>query len=135
MKIAVPNDNGRVNMHFGRSLEFALVEIEGSKAVSQKIISARDLRHNHEGLAELLSGQGVEAVLVGGIGPFALEAIEKKGIKVITGAAGDILEVAEQYARGDLFSKGAVCCGHHHGHGDHGHGCGNHGHHHCQGHK
>lgn len=129
MKIAVPNDNGKVNQHFGRSREFAILELEDRKVVSQRIVSAEDLQHNHTGLADLISAQAVEAVLAGGIGPFALEALEKKGLKVITGVEGDINDAAVKYAGGDLVSKGAAC-GHHHGHG-HSHGHGGHQHGHC----
>ncbi|MFZ5649039.1 MAG: NifB/NifX family molybdenum-iron cluster-binding protein [Bacillota bacterium] len=136
MKIAVPNNNGKVNQHFGRSLEFAVVEVEGQRVVKQWAVSAESLQHNHGGLADLLSGQGVEAVVVGGIGPFALQALEQKGLKVITGASGDIREVAEQYARGELVSEGVACGQHHHDHGghNHGHGCHHHGHDHRHGH-
>jgi len=140
MKIAVPNDNGKVNQHFGRSREFAVLELEGRKVVSQRRVSAESLQHDHTGLADLLVVQAVEAVLVGGIGPLALEALEKKGLKVITGVEGDINDVAEKYAGGELVSKG-VACGHHHGHGGHQHGhvCGHQhghcGHHHGHGDK
>ncbi len=129
MKIAFPNDNGRINQHFGQSREFAVLEVENLRVISHKIVSAESLRHNHQGLADLLAGEKVEAVVVGGIGPYALEALEEKGLKVITGASGDIRDAAERYARGELVSRGAVCGHHHHGHGD-GYRQGDCGHHH-----
>lgn len=132
MKIAIPNANGQINQHFGQSREFAVLEVENQKVVSQKTISAESLRHNHQGLADLLAGEKVDVVVVGGIGPYALEALEQRGFKVITGASGDIRAAAEQYARGELVSRGAVCGHHHHDHGGHHHhgDCGHHhGHH------
>lgn len=119
MKIAVPNDNGNVNQHFGQSKEFIICDVEGQSMVGQKVASAESLQHNHGGLANLLSGENVEVVILGGIGPYALEALEQKGFKVITGASGEIKSVVEAYARGELVSR-RVVCGHHHGHG-HGH--------------
>ncbi|MFZ5631922.1 MAG: NifB/NifX family molybdenum-iron cluster-binding protein [Bacillota bacterium] len=137
MKIAFPNDNGQINQHFGRSREFAILEVENGKVVSRKIVSAQSLQHDHQGLADLLAGENVEVVILGGIGPYALQALESKGFKVITGASGDIDTTGEQYARGELVSRGAVCGHHHHSHTEHnrhGHGChhqyGHCGHHH-----
>lgn len=139
MKIAFPHDGGRINQHFGQSREFAVLELENQKVVSRKIISADSLRHNHQGLADLLAGEKVEVVVVGGIGPYALEALERKGFKVITGASGDIGTAAEQYAGGELVSRGTVCGHHHHQGHDHGQGgrhhhgdCGHHHGHHCK---
>ena len=120
MKIAAPNDNGKINQHFGQSREFMVCEMEGQKVAGQKIISAESLQHNHGGLAKLLQDEGVEVVILGGIGPYALEALEQTGFKTITGAAGDIREAMEAYARGELVSRKVVC--NHHGHGhEHGH--------------
>lgn len=132
MKIAIPVENGQVNQHFGRSREFAILEVENQKVSGRKVVSAETLQHNHEGLADLLHRESVEAVVLGGIGPYALQALEQKGLKVITGASGDIVSIAEQYARGELVSKNTVCGHHHHEHGhQHNHhsggGCGGHG--------
>lgn len=124
MKIAVPNDNGKINQHFGQSKEFVICDVEGQKLSGQKTVSAQTLQHNHTGLADLLKNENVESVILGGIGPYALEALEQKGFKVITGVSGDIKEAVEAYARGELVSRRVVC--NHHGHG-HTHG---HGHHH-----
>ncbi len=128
MRIAIPNDNGQVNQHFGRSREFVILELEDRKVISQRTASAEALRHDHTGLAELLVTQAVDVVLAGGIGPFALAALEKKGFKVITGVEGELNTVAEKYAGGELVSRGAVCDHHHdHDHGGHHHGhSGNH---------
>ena len=129
MKIAAPFDSGQINQHFGRSREFAILEVENQKVSGQRVVSAESLQHNHEGLADLLGRENVDVVILGGIGPYALQALEYKGFKVITGASGDIVAVAEQYARGDLASK-KVVCNHSHDHGgqhdhhDHGHNCG-----------
>lgn len=133
MKIAIPVENGQVNQHFGRSREFAILSLDNQKVTDQKTVSAESLQHNHEGLADLLHREKVEAVVLGGIGPYALQALEQKGLKVITGASGDIVSIAEQYSRGELVSRNTVCNhhhdhDHHHGHDhSHGGGCGGHG--------
>ncbi len=125
MKIALPVDNRDVNQHFGRSNEFAIIEIEGNEIKDSKTVSAAGLAHNHGGLAGLLKNEDVEVVIVGGIGPMAQRALEQFGMKVITGARGAIEDVAKMFAVGQLVSR-PVACNHGHGHdcSDHSHGCG-----------
>jgi predicted Fe-Mo cluster-binding NifX family protein len=122
MKIAAPNDNGKINQHFGQSKEFIVCEMDGQNVAGQKIISAESLQHNHGGLAKLLQDEGVEVVILGGIGPYALEALEQTGFKTVTGVAGDVREAMAAYARGELVSQRVVCNHHGHDHGGHGHG-------------
>lgn len=121
MKIALPVAGGLINQHFGQSKEFLIVETDGVQVKEQHTVSAAQLQHNHGGLAGLLHAEGVETVVLGGIGPYALEALEKSGLKVISGVHGDVLEAARACARGELVSTGAVC-GHHHGPHASGHG-------------
>lgn len=124
MRIALPVDNGNINQHFGKSKEFTVIDLEGDTIKSERVVSAALLAHNHEGLAGLLIGEQVDAVIVGGIGPYALDALEKSGLKVITGAQGGLKDLARAYARGELTSKRVVCNHHqgehhhHHHHGD-----------------
>lgn len=124
MKIAFPSDNGQINQHFGRSREFAILEMDGQKIAGRKLVSADSLQHNHQGLADLLAAEKVDAVVLGGIGPYALQALEQSGLKVITGASGDIGAAAEKFARGELVSRGTSCGHHHQGPGGHSHGHG-----------
>jgi len=123
MKIALPHEYGYINQHFGRSKEFAIVELADGKMVSQKIISAEQLQHNHEGLAGLLKGEHVDMVIVGGIGARALEPLKEIGLQVVTGISGKIEEAVVKYVQGQLPSGSEVCC-HHHGDHHDGHNCG-----------
>lgn len=120
MRIALPVDNGNINQHFGKSREFTVIDLEGDTIKSERVVSAVLLAHNHEGLAGLLIGEQVDAVIVGGIGHYALDALEKSGLKVITGARGGLKDMAQAYARGELISK-RVVCNHHHGEHSHHH--------------
>lgn len=121
MKIAVPNNAGQINQHFGQSREFVILEMDGAEIKNQSLVSAADLQHNHSGLAGLLKDQNVDVVILGGIGPGAIEALEHNGFKLFTGITGSIEEAAKACARGELVSRGAVC-NHSHGH-SHGHSC------------
>lgn len=110
MKIAMPYDRGRVNQHFGQSREFAIFELEGDKIINTKIINSEDLCHNHEGLAGILKEDGVEAVILGGIGHHMLVALQALGFQITTGASGDAATVAADYARGSLITSNIDIC-------------------------
>jgi len=117
----MPFEQGRINQHFGRSREFVVVDVKDGTINDQKIVSADQLQHNHEGLAGLMRSENVNVVITGGIGAKALIALEESGLKVISGASGSIEEVVSSFVRGELdASKVAACCNHH---GEHGHGC------------
>ncbi len=120
MKLAMPYDHGRVNQHFGTSREFAIVEVEDGIIKARKTVSADQLQHNHEGLAGLMKSENVDVVITGGIGAMALIALQESGLQVVSGANGNIEDVAVSFIRGELNTQGAACCNHH---GEHGHGC------------
>jgi len=120
MKLAMPHEQGKVNQHFGVSKEFAIVELENGKIKTSKIISAQQLQHNHSGLAGLMKSEQVDVVITGGIGAMAINALQENGLQVVSGAKGNIEEVALAFAQGELNTQSTPCCNHH---GDHGHGC------------
>ncbi len=120
MKIAIPDNYGEVNPHFGQSRSFAIIEINAeNRIVNMESVSAAALQHNHAGLAGLLKERGVEVLIAGGIGPGAIQGLEFQGIQVLSGASGSIKHVAESYARGEFVSTGEVCNHHHAGHHHH----------------
>lgn len=119
MKIAIPELNGEVNQHFGRSTSFAIAEINNSQLVNIEVLSATGLQHNHVGVAELLKENGVSVVIAGGVGAGMVSALQGSGFEVLRGATGNIKQVAEIYARGEFVSSGDICNhdhDHHHQH-------------------
>lgn len=113
MKIAMPHLAGKVNPHFGTSREFVVVEAENGQITGKKIIT-NEVMHNHGGLAMMLKTEGADVVITGGIGrPMAI-ALQRAGFEVITGAAGDVEQVAGAYLSGDLVTGSVSCdCGGH----------------------
>ena len=124
MRIAIPDNNGEVNQHYGQSKVFSIIDIEENQnIVMVDSISTGALQHNHGGLAELLKTQGVDVVIVGGIGAGAVEGLEQYGLKVLFGASGPVRNVAESFAKGNFVSKKVMCNHHgddHHHHHHHG---------------
>ena len=81
----------------------------------------------HEALADFLKALGVEALICGGIGAGAQNALAMAGIALYAGVTGDADRAVEELLAGTLrYSAGANCDhhshDHHHGEG----GCGGH---------
>lgn len=116
MKIAMPYNHGRINEHFGISQEFVIFNVEDGKIGRKHIISSGDLQHNHGGLADLFTMEGVKVVIAGGMGPPMVNALKLVGLEVITGASGDAEKVATDFLSGQLVTSSIGCdhaCGGH----------------------
>jgi FKBP-type peptidyl-prolyl cis-trans isomerase 2/predicted Fe-Mo cluster-binding NifX family protein len=119
MRIAVPHENGKVFQHFGHTEEFKVYTVEDGRIVSAEVMSTNG--SGHEALAGVLSDNIIDALVCGGIGGGAMNALDACGIDVCAGAEGDCDEVVEAYLRGELEDTGVNCD--HHGEG---HSCGHH---------
>lgn len=128
MKVAATYDNGQIFQHFGHTEQFKLYDIEDGKIVSSEVIGTNG--SGHGALAGVLGAVGVDALICGGIGGGAVNALSAAGIKVYGGVSGSADAAAEALANGTLeFNPEANCSHHHHGEGHTcgDHGCGNHG--------
>lgn len=121
MRVAVTYDNGNVFGHFGRTEQFKVYDIEDGKVVNSQILGT-----NGEGcgaLAGILNIADVDALICGGIGGGAVNAIEEAGIKLYAGASGSADAAVEALIAGTLEAIGEANCDHHdHEHGE-GHSC------------
>ena len=122
MKIAVTCENHQVFQHFGHTPEFAVFETESGRIISEKILPTGD--SGHGALAALLAEEKVDALICGGIGGGAINALKQAFILVVGGAEGDVREVAEAFVNNTLKVRENFRCSHHH-HGE-GHDCGSH---------
>ena len=73
MKIAVTYDNGNIFQHFGKTENFKVYEVEDNQVVSSEVIGSNGTGHG--ALAGLLSEQGVDVLICGGIGGGAQAAL------------------------------------------------------------
>ena len=129
MRIAVTYEDGNVFQHFGHTEKFKIYEVEDGKIVSDSIMDTNGT--GHEALAGLLADRGVDALICGGMGQGAKDALTAAGLQICAGAEGDADAAVEAWLRGELADTG-VNCDHHHEHGhehshDHHHdeaGCG-----------
>lgn len=120
-KIAIPTNGGVLDPHFGRASGFTVFEIEGNVASFVEVLSSTGLQHQHEGLANMFKSKGIDALVCGGIGGGMINGLNAVGLEVVSGASGNVTEVANLYAEGKIVSTGSICQhdhgdGHHHNH-------------------
>lgn len=127
MKVAVTYENGQVFQHFGHSEQFKVFDVENGAIVKSEVIGTNG--SGHGALATLLSGQGVDVLICGGIGGGAQTALKEAGIELFGGVSGSADDAVEDYLAGTLAYNPDVQCNHH-GHEHHGNcgsgGCGSH---------
>ena len=126
MRIAVTYENGEVFQHFGHTAQFKVYDAEDGKIVSEQVVDTNG--SGHGALAGFLQAGHVDALICGGIGMGARNALAEAGIKLYPGITGSADEAAKALAEGTLKCDPDAHCDHHgHGEGEEGH-CGHHGH-------
>ena len=123
MRLAVPFDHGQIYGHFGRTAQFKLYDVTDGRIVSSAIVDT--MGSGHGALAGFLKAYAVDALICGGIGAGAQNALKAAGIRFYGGVQGEADKAAADFLADRLAYDPAVRCEHHgegHGHG-HGHGC------------
>lgn len=126
MKLAITYDksNNQIWQHFGKTEYFRIVNIESGRAVGDTIITTDGT--GHEALAGFLKDQGVEALICGGIGGGARNALAEAGITLYGGVSGDADDAIVAFVTGTLQQNETANCSHHdHEHGE-AHNCSSH---------
>lgn len=127
MRIAVTYENGSIFQHFGHTEQFKLYEVEDGRVVSSQVVDTNG--SGHGALAGFLREYGVDALICGGIGGGARNALAQAGIQLYPGASGGADAQVEALLAGRLsYDPDTVCA--HHDHGE-GHDCGHHHDHDC----
>lgn len=115
--------NGKVNPHFGRADQMALVDVEDGKITDWQVVDTpfaemhKDHHHNdgetghphrssHQStIKEFLTGHDVNAVFVQHAGPGLQKVKDETDIKIITGAQGDAREAVTALLNTDTFTE------------------------------
>ncbi|HDO06338.1 MAG TPA: ATPase [Bacteroidetes bacterium] len=99
--LAMPLENGNLAEHFGHSREFVFFKIEDSKIVKEQRMEPPP--HAEGTIPKWLVENGATDVLVGGIGPKAVEILYNHGINVYVGVAVDeAMNLTLDFINGDL---------------------------------
>lgn len=118
MKICIPvkENNGLQSIpynHFGSAPLFLIFDSEKNEI---KAVENGDLNHEH-GMCQpikAISGEAVDAVLVGGIGAGAIRKLNDSGIKVYQAAGATLSENVELFMKHELAEFSTThCCSHH----------------------
>ena len=115
MRIAATYDQGEIFQHFGRTEQFKLYDVQDGKIVSEQVIGTNG--NGHGALAGFLKEAAVDALICGGIGMGAQNALAEAGIRLYPGVAGSADEAAKALAAGTLVFDPDAHCDHHHGEG------------------
>jgi len=118
MKLALTYDNGEIFPHFGKSEAFKVYEIVDGNILNSEVISSNG--EGHGALAQILLNNGVDALICGGIGGGAINALHSIGVHVFAGCSGNCDEVVDKFLKGELqFEMEPTCnCHHEHDHED-----------------
>lgn len=134
MRIAVTYENGNIFQHFGHTEQFKIYDVEGGNIKDSQIVSS--VGSGHGALAGFLAGLNVDAVICGGIGAGAQNALSQAGITLYGGTSGGADDAVKALLSGKLDYNPKVSCNHHsHEHscgsscGEDKHGCGGNCHH------
>jgi predicted Fe-Mo cluster-binding NifX family protein len=122
MKLGIPSFkpgglDAMVSAHFGHCEVFTIVELKGKK-IAKAWEMENPSEHDCMAPAQRLGQEGVEIVLIGGIGRNPLVGMQKMGLKVYIGATGNVKDAVSDYLQGflKLATTEDVCQGCHGGH-------------------
>lgn len=107
MKVAVSTDAGMVAQHFGRCPSFTIADIGQGEVRDIEMIA--NPGHHPGFLPEFLSAQGVSLIVCGGMGNRAQTLFAQKGINYLIGVTGNVQEVLEKLARGEVKGGESLC--------------------------
>ena len=114
MRIAISADDSNglssvVSPHFGRCPYYAIIELEGREVRQVNVVENPYYGHHQPGqVPGFIQSQGADVMLTGGMGRRAIGFFDQYGIEAVTGAAGTVRHVLEQYLGGAL--QGAAPC-------------------------
>lgn len=107
MKVSVATDNGMVAGHFGRCPEYTIANIVNGKV--ENIQTVKNPGHEPGRIPQFLHEQGVESIICGGIGARAIGFFADFGIEVVAGIQGNVAQVLNEYAKGNVKGKESLC--------------------------
>ena len=130
VRIAVTYENGEIFQHFGHTERFKLYDVEEGRITGEQVVDTNG--SGHGALAGFLRAVDADALICGGIGMGAREALAEAGIRLYAGVQGPADEAARALAEGRLRYDPDAECDHHGARHDGGCGhrdgdCGHHG--------
>ncbi len=110
LRIGMPTSGGKLNAHFGRSDELTIYDLK----LPEKSIVNKDIvkmpPHEEGSFPNFVKQNNVNLLIVGGIGPKAIEILEQNGVDVLKGVSEDDPEsIIRLYIDGKLKDSDNDC--------------------------
>jgi len=109
MKLAISTDNNMVAQHFGRCMQYTIVEIENSEIKEKKILD--NPGHAPGAIPKFLREHGCDLIIAGGMGRRAQDFFVQFEMDWIIGVQGKVDDVIEAYLN-DTLEAGESSCEH-----------------------
>ena len=121
-KVAIPVVNDKLSQHFGHSDFFRVYVVDdNNKIIDNEFLPPPE--HQPGAIPNWVASQGVTDIIVGGIGPAAIEIFNSKNVNVFSGANIDSPDnIILDFINGDLVVNANTCDhenGEHHHHHNH----------------
>ena len=107
MKVAIMLYGTRVSPRFGYSQGAMVVEVSGHQEIRRKTLETQD--YYPEQIPMVLSKEGVEVVISGGMNNYFQDLFRSHGIQVIWGIIGEANDALAAFRNGQL-TPGMGCC-------------------------
>jgi predicted Fe-Mo cluster-binding NifX family protein len=106
MKVCVTAVSGsleaQIDPRFGRCSYFVIVDSETMKFEAVSNVASGSMTGAGIQAAQTVASKGAKVLVTGNVGPNAFQALSAAGIRVVTGAFGNVRESIEKYKRGEL---------------------------------
>lgn len=129
MIIAAAYKNGEIFQHFGHSEQFKLYEVVNGQVLKSEVVDTNG--SGHGALAGFLKQHQVNALICGGIGGGAKDALAKQGITLYGGVSGRADDKLKELLEGKLSFNPDIVCSHHDEAEGEKHNCNEHNDHQC----
>lgn len=96
------NLEAQIDPRFGRCPYFVIVDSETMEFEAVPNTASGSMSGAGIQAAQTVASKGTEVLITGNVGPNAFQALSATGIKVVTGAFGNVREVIEKYKSGGL---------------------------------
>jgi predicted Fe-Mo cluster-binding NifX family protein len=114
MRIAIATDREQVASHFGCCPMFTIADVD--QGAIQHSVVVPNPGCNHTFWLDLFVRNSVTHVIAGRMGPTAYSVFAGRGLTVLAGVEGDIIDVVRRLDRGELTPAGPAvapagsCC-------------------------
>lgn len=107
----------QIDPRFGRCPYFVIVDSETMELEAVPNIASGSMSGAGIQAAQTVASKGVKVLITGNVGPNAFQALSAAGIRVVTGAFGNVREIIEKYKSGELKETSSPTVGGHYGMG------------------